>query len=54
MTFAINMKGITKKFPGVIANDNITFAVKKGEIHGLLGENGAGKSGVKTVPVNLS
>jgi len=38
------MEGITKTFPGVIANDNIDFAVEKGEIHGLLGENGAGKT----------
>lgn len=40
---AINMVGITKTFPGVIANDNIDFEVKKGEIHCLLGENGTGK-----------
>jgi simple sugar transport system ATP-binding protein len=38
------MRGITKRFPGVLANDNVNFAVKKGEIHALLGENGAGKS----------
>ena len=44
MTLAIEMNDITVTFPGVIANDNITFSLKKGEIHGLLGENGAGKS----------
>jgi simple sugar transport system ATP-binding protein len=44
MTLAIEMKNITVTFPGVIANDNIHFSLKKGEIHGLLGENGAGKS----------
>jgi len=44
MTLAIEMKNITVTFPGVIANDNINFSLKKGEIHGLLGENGAGKS----------
>jgi simple sugar transport system ATP-binding protein len=44
MTLAIEMKDITVTFPGVIANDNIHFSLKKGEIHGLLGENGAGKS----------
>ena len=36
------MLNITKKFPGIIANDNITLQLKKGEIHALLGENGAG------------
>ena len=38
------MKGITKRFPGVLANDNIDFDVKASEVHALLGENGAGKS----------
>jgi simple sugar transport system ATP-binding protein len=42
--YALEMRGITKRFPGVLANDNVNFAVKKGEIHALLGENGAGKS----------
>ena len=42
--YAIEMLNITKKFPGIIANDNITLQLKKGEIHALLGENGAGKS----------
>lgn len=36
--------GLTKQFPGVLANDRVSFAVKPGEIHALLGENGAGKS----------
>ena len=36
--YAIEMLGITKKFPGIIANDNITLQLKKGEIHALLGE----------------
>ncbi len=40
----LELKGLTKSFPGVLANDDISFAVKKGEIHALLGENGAGKS----------
>ena len=43
-TYALQMKGIVKEFPGVKALDNVTFSVKKGEIHALCGENGAGKS----------
>lgn len=43
-TFALQMEGITKVFPGVKALDNVTFSVRKGEIHALCGENGAGKS----------
>jgi ABC-type uncharacterized transport system ATPase subunit len=41
---AIQMRSITKTFPGVVANDKIDFVVEKAEIHGLLGENGAGKT----------
>jgi D-xylose transport system ATP-binding protein len=42
--FILEMKNITKQFPGVKALDNVNFRVKKGEIHALCGENGAGKS----------
>jgi ABC-type sugar transport system ATPase subunit len=42
--YALQMKGIVKEFPGVRALDNVTFSVRKGEIHALCGENGAGKS----------
>jgi ABC-type uncharacterized transport system ATPase subunit len=44
MTVFLELNGITKSFPGVLANDDISFTVKRGEIHALLGENGAGKS----------
>jgi len=40
----LEMRGIVKRFPGVLANDNVTFDVHGGEVHTLLGENGAGKS----------
>lgn len=52
-TFAIEMLNITKRFPGIIANDNITLQLKKGEIHALLGENGAGKSTLMSVLFGL-
>ena len=42
--YILEMKGITKEFPGVRALDDVTFQVKRGEIHALVGENGAGKS----------
>ncbi len=42
--YIVEMKGITKKFPGIIANNNVSIQIKKGEIFAILGENGAGKS----------
>ena len=47
------MLNIRKEFPGIVANDNITFQLKKGEIHALLGENGAGKSTLMNVLFGL-
>ena len=40
----LEMRNITKSFPGVKALDHVSFTLKKGEVHALLGENGAGKS----------
>ena len=42
--YIVEMKHITKRFPGIVANDDVTIQIKKGEIFALLGENGAGKS----------
>ncbi len=49
----IEMNGITKVFPGVVANDQISFQVQAGEIHALLGENGAGKSTLMSILAGL-
>ena len=44
MENVVEMRGISKSFPGILANDDITLELRKGEVHALLGENGAGKS----------
>ncbi|MEZ4644105.1 MAG: ABC transporter ATP-binding protein [Chloroflexota bacterium] len=53
MPYAVEMKDIVIRFPGVLANDHVNFTLKQGEIHALLGENGAGKSTLMNVLAGL-
>lgn len=53
MDYSIQLKNVTKRFPGIVANDHITIDVEKGEIHTLAGENGAGKSTLMNILYGL-
>ena len=47
--YVIEMRHITKRFPGIIANDDVSIGIRKGEVYALLGENGAGKSTLMSI-----
>ena len=53
MSLVLELRSITKRFPGVLANDQISLDLEEGEIHALLGENGAGKTTLMNILYGL-
>ncbi|MGE5224532.1 MAG: ATP-binding cassette domain-containing protein, partial [Omnitrophica WOR_2 bacterium] len=53
MTTVLEIRGVSKHFPGVLANDQVSFDLQQGEIHALLGENGAGKTTLMNILYGL-